>query len=142
MNFYHLCTSLIGILDIVYFMFKQLFIVSMCLHAEFIFFTANLNGENSTLHFNCPVSVWFYISILFKVIFCKIDTLTSRSDAKVSNCFSPIAFKESIINFFLLSTVRWSCLNGLRVMHFISQLMSEENLLWKGWLSLWWWLVL
>ena len=27
-------------------------------------------------------------------------------------------------------------------MHFISRLMSEENLLWKGWLSSWWWLVL
>ena len=50
------------------------------------------------------MSVWFHISILFKVIFCEIDTLltTSGSDAEVSNCFSPIAFKSLIVDFLIV----------------------------------------
>ena len=61
--------------DIVNFMFKQFFIVFLCLLAEFLFFTADLDGKNSTLHFNYSVSAWFHISILLKVIFCEIVTL-------------------------------------------------------------------
>ena len=135
--------------DIVNFMFKQFFshIPFLCSHAEFIFFNADLDGENSTLYFNCSVSVRFHISILFKVILCEIGTLltTSRSDTKVSNCFSPIAPKSSTtvltdsgkIIFLLLTLVRWSSINGFIVMHVISRLTSEENLSWKGCLSSW-----
>ena len=38
------------------------------------------------------------------MIFCEIGTLlkTSWSDAKVSNYFSPIAFKSSIVDFFVV----------------------------------------
>ena len=121
-----------------------LFIVFLCSQAEFIFFNADLDGENSSLHFNCPASVWFHISILLKVISCGIGTLitTSRSYMKVSNWFSPIAFKSSITVstdsgtaiFLLLSFVRWSCVNGFTVIHLTSRLASEENLSWKGWL--------
>ena len=104
--------------------------VFLCSQAEFIFFNADLDGENWTLHFNCPASVWLHIYILFKVIFCDIGTLftTNRSYMKVSNCFSPIAFKSSITvhtdsgtTFLLLSLVRWSCINGFTVMHLISR---------------------
>ena len=115
-------------------MFKQFFIVFLCLHTKFTFFTADLNGENSTLHFTCPESVLFHIFILFKINFCEIGNLlpTSQSDVKVSTCFSPIAFKSSFID---LNLVRWSGINCFTV---ISRLTSEENLWQKAWLSSLW----
>ena len=75
--------------DISNFMFNQFFIVFLRLLAEFNFFTADLDGENSTLYFNYSVSAWFYISILFKVVFCEIVILltTSRQMRKFLTVF-------------------------------------------------------
>ena len=121
-------------------------IVFLCSQAESIFFNADLVWENSTLHFNYPASVWFHISILFKVIFCEIGTLltNSRSDTKVSNCFSPIAFKSLIavltdsgkrifvvVKFNQVIFHRWVHCNAFNT----SINVGRES--WRGWLPLW-----
>ena len=115
-------------------------VVFLCSQAELIFFNANLDGENSTLHFSCPVSPWFHISILFKVILSVNLAFYSQPVGQIRKfltVFFPVVSKSSItvltdsgtMILLLLSLVWWSCINGLTVMHLISRLTWEEHLL-------------